>query len=261
MQVFDHEGALGEHGPIALALGTFDGVHMAHQQLLSECVQYARDNDMSSMAYCFKLPPIDCLSRRKSALLSTPEEKQQLIDQLGVDYMVMIDFNLEYAAVSPEDFIARICEGNDIKAIFCGYDYTFGDKGAGDAELMEQLAPKYGYEAHILSPVTVEGEAVSSTGIRQALSIGDMEKVSMLLGRDYGTQATLRSKDARNLTFDLEEKGQPGNGKYDVMIAIGENTYYVNADVFGTILMCPALGNIMNEKLFSQAHITYLLRI
>lgn len=229
--IHQSEDTLKDFSSIAIALGTFDGVHVAHQKLLSECVAYAKKHNATPMAYCFKTPPADCLQQRQSVLLSTTEEKMQQIFSLGIEEILLIDFNLDYATASPQSFIERLCQYHNINAIFIGYDYKFGYQGQGNAKLLEEQAKNFGYSAHILSEVIVDHIPVSSTAARKALAMGDLAKVALLLGREYTTPATFIDSTMQKVSFVLAEKAQPKDGLYDITITVLGESYRMQGTV------------------------------
>lgn len=165
------------------ALGFFDGVHLGHRAVIGSTVNSKRD--LRSVVLTFREPPARVLTGASLPLLTTNEQKTAIFDALGADAVIFADFS-EIKDMSPEDFV-RVVLKEKLRAetVFCGFNYHFGSKGAGDSRALISLCQEQGIAAQVSEPVYYQGEIVSSTRIRRCLSEGRMEEVSEMLCRPY----------------------------------------------------------------------------
>ncbi len=171
--------------PIAVALGSFDGVHLGHEALLSACVEEARARGILSAAYTFLNHP-GTLTGRPVKLLTTPSEKAARFEELGLDAVIFGQFDECFAALPPERFVREyLRERLAAKVCVCGFHYRFGAGGAGDAALLRRLCTAEGIEVRVIEPVTDRGELVSSSRIRALCEAGEVARAAELLGRPY----------------------------------------------------------------------------
>lgn len=182
MQIFKDEREF--HGQAcAVALGMFDGVHLGHRRLIETAVALARADGIVSAVDTFETHPLQVLCPERAPVqLLTNDQRAQRMAELGLDVLVMRPFTLEYAAQPPELFLERLCDSLRPRHIVVGYNYTFGQRGKGDAALLEQLSGRFGYRLTVIEPVTVGGEPVSATRIRALLAQGRREEAEMLMG-------------------------------------------------------------------------------
>ena len=170
--------------PLYLALGNFDGLHKGHQKLMQELVATAKSGCGVAAALIFDPHPMKVLYPQKEMkLLVTPETKAELLAGLGLDLLIYSTFSTQIARLSPEEFVSGILVGRlAVKAVFVGFNYSFGFKGAGTPEMLADFGKQYGFATHIIPPVKHQGEVISSTCIRQSIESGDIELARQLLG-------------------------------------------------------------------------------
>ena len=184
-----------QNTPAVVALGCFDGVHAAHAAVIRRAVSRARELGVSAAVWCFSEPPKNAYLSTPVPLISTPEEKARQIRRLGVDLLITPDFTPEIAALSPEQFVRELlCECASAVHLVCGKNYSFGAGGRGDTVLLRELCRPLGIEVTVIEDVRVDGVAVSSTLVREAVSAGQCEYAARLLGRDFCISA-VRGKD------------------------------------------------------------------
>ena len=166
-----------------VALGMFDGVHIGHQALIRRAVALAGEMDARSVVCTFDVHPLSvlCPERAPVPLLSL-EENLAKFERLGADYALVQAFTPEYGATPPEAFLRALVRDFRVRAIVAGENYTFGDRGRGDARMIRALAPALGCRAEIVPPVMDGGVMCSSTWIRQLLEKGEREHADRLLG-------------------------------------------------------------------------------
>jgi riboflavin kinase/FMN adenylyltransferase len=176
-----------EAPPAAVALGVFDGVHLAHRVILTTGVARARASSLQALACTFDPHPAQVLRPEGApAPISTPRERLELIAQTGVDATVVLAFTLELAAVEAEAFVKDVLIGRlHARDVVVGYNHRFGRGARGDAQLLKALAERLGFRAHVVPPLMVDGVPVSSSEIRAALRAGDLERATRYLGRLY----------------------------------------------------------------------------
>lgn len=186
MEVFYSIEDIHNIGKTGIALGNFDGVHIGHKKLIKNAVDTCKKKGIASVVLTFANHP-----KNAKQILSW-EEKKKIIESLGVEYLVALKFDDHFQKMPAENFIINILLGQlNMQTAFCGFHYHFGYKALGTTDLLEEMSKQYGYELNVLDPVTVEGNLVSSTKIREYISEGKMEKASQLLGRRYSLEGTV----------------------------------------------------------------------
>ena len=173
--------ALGNANGSAVAMGFFDGIHIGHRAVIEGAVQWASAHGASPAVFTFKLPTENKMKGKR--LLST-EDKHALIERLGVEHYLCPDFE-EIKAMTPEQFVLGIVRDCNAKALFCGENFTFGAKAAGNPELLRKLCAPLGVEVVVLPMARFEEKPVSSTRIRTALEGGDIPAANAMLGMPY----------------------------------------------------------------------------
>ena len=166
--------ALGNANGSAVAMGFFDGIHIGHRAVIEGAVQWARAHGASPAVFTFKLPTENKMKGKR--LLST-EDKHALIERLGVEHYLCPDFE-EIKAMTPEQFVLGIVRDCNAKALFCGENFTFGAKAAGNPELLRKLCAPLGVEVVVLPMARFEEKPVSSTRIRTALEGAGAEEAA-----------------------------------------------------------------------------------
>ncbi len=169
----------------AVAIGKFDGLHLGHQKLLTEVLQKKADG-LAACVLTFDPSPAVLFGFSDGRELNTLQEKRSILEQMGVEVLMEFPMREETACMSPTDFVEdMLVKRLRTKWIIAGTDVSFGDKGAGDAALLQKLSEKCGYQLITIDKVKYEDEDISSTRIRKSLEQGDMPYVESLLGRPY----------------------------------------------------------------------------
>lgn len=176
-----------------LVLGTFDGIHRGHAELIAAARKIALDGRTVEL-FTFSDNPKAVLTGKRIGLLMTPAEKEARARELGVDRVTTTPFTREIAAMEPEAFFERLTGDGRVSHIVVGYDYTFGRARAGDVSLLKKLTAAAHIGLTVIMPVTDEdNDVVSSTLIREAVAAGNMEKAERLLGVPYALTGTVRA--------------------------------------------------------------------
>ena len=175
----------------AVAIGKFDGLHLGHRKLL-EAVLEKKKQGLLACVLTFDPSPSVFFGFTDGYEINTREEKRALFETLGVDVLVEFPMRTETAKMPPEVFVEDILvKRMHTKWMIAGRDVSFGDKGAGNATLLEQLSSVYHYELVTIDKVQYEGEDISSTRIRKCLEKGQMDYVERLLGMPYSICGTV----------------------------------------------------------------------
>ncbi len=174
-------------GPTAIAIGNFDGVHRGHGALLERLCDVARESRLPPTILTFEPHPREFFSPVSApARLSTLREKLELLADTGVEQAMVCRFNKTFAALSADQFIEQVLMGGlRARHLIIGDDFRFGKGRAGDFALLQAAGRQFGFSVEAMGSVTVDGERVSSSGVRAALAAGDMEHAARLLGRPY----------------------------------------------------------------------------
>ncbi len=210
--------------PSCVALGNFDGVHVGHRQLIGSAVEKAREKGLASAVFTFSNHPKSLIPGAKPVKnIVYQEEKEALIEALGVDYYFNFAFTKEIMTMPPETFVKTfLADKMNSKEIFCGFNYHFGYKGEGDTKLLRILGAKYGFHVNEVKAVSIDGDVVSSTLIRNMIMAGEMEECSKYLGRNYdiGGEVVVGNRLGRTIGFPTsnimidESMVTPPNGVY-----------------------------------------------
>ncbi len=172
--------------PTVVTIGKFDGRHKGHQKLLQRMLLLGKQKGFRTAIFTFDMAPAGVVSGKKQSLITTNAERRNNMEKTGIDYLIEYPFNQEVAQMPPEEFVERILVGQmKAQAIVAGTDCGFGYRRAGDAALLQRLAPDYGYEAVIIEKEQDEHRDISSTYIREQLDEGHIGKANELLGEPY----------------------------------------------------------------------------
>ena len=172
---------------VCLAIGVFDGVHLGHQQIIRQTVADARQHDGLALVVTFDQHPNSIVAPdRVPPLLYSPPQKLRTIASLGSDALLMLRFDRTFSEQTGDRFIRRLAgELGRIQGICVGADFIFGHKRSGNVALLKKLGGELGFTVHGVAAVSLDGQAVSSTRIRDAIRAGDFDAASQMLGRTY----------------------------------------------------------------------------
>ncbi|MGE5379624.1 MAG: bifunctional riboflavin kinase/FAD synthetase [Methylocystaceae bacterium] len=173
-----------KEGRLQLALGNFDGVHCGHQVLVKQAIIKARKNNEKSGVLIFEPHPLKVLAPAMAPqMLVNTSRKLELFAALGLDEVIIAEFNLEVAKWSPQYFVEDILLGKlGIGGAYVGFNYTFGHKGSGNAEMLAGYGKQKDFLVEIIPPVKIKDTIVSSTVIRSYMEAGDVDSARQLLG-------------------------------------------------------------------------------
>ncbi len=206
-----------------LTIGSFDGVHRGHQEIIKGLVTDAKAEGGPSVALTFFPHPSAVLLGRKPIFyLTSPDEKADLLGTMGVDYVITQRFDLPLARIRASAFLDTLQNRLGFRCLWIGEDFAFGYQREGDQHFLKQVSAERGFELQVVPPVIVDNEVVSSTRIRNALRVGEVTLAAELLGRHFsftGMVVTGSDRGKRlgfptaNLRID-EDRAYPGPGVY-----------------------------------------------
>lgn len=179
--------------PTYVALGTFDGIHRGHLQLVNKAVEMAHENGAKSMICTFKTHPLHTINKELAPkLLMDNETKLEIFENCGIDIVNMMHFDQELMKMPPEDYVLNMLDKYNAKGIITGFNNRFGYKNLGDVALLGRMGEIHDFSVHTISPVKHAGEIISSSRIRYLISDeGDMKKASKMLSRPYMIRGTV----------------------------------------------------------------------
>lgn len=210
-------------GPLFLAIGVFDGVHLGHQAVISTSAHHAKDAGGTPVVVTFDPHPAKVLRPNDAPhLLTATQHKVALIRVLGVAHLLILHFDRTFAATSPEDFVRQlVTHAKPLREICVGHEWSFGKGRAGNLALLKELGMTFNFDVVGVPAVTVNSEVVSSTAIRRAVAGGDLIKATQMLGREYTILGTVKAgqKLGRTLGFptanlSAHSEQFPPNGVY-----------------------------------------------
>ncbi len=226
---------LDEAGAV-VTVGSFDGVHRGHWAVLQEIRRRAEASGRRSVLVTFHPHPLRIVRPEVAPqLLTTPNEKKEILAETGLDYAVFLPFTPELSRYEPRRFVEEILIGRlGMKELVIGYDHGFGRGRSGDAETLREIGRELGFAVDVVEPVLAGDVAASSTKIRRAVKDGDMATAREGLGRDYSVLGLVVRGDGRgrtlgfptaNLMVSSSDKLIPPEGIYAVRGVFREGTF------------------------------------
>lgn len=215
----------------AVTFGVFDGIHLGHQAVINTLLKHAAHDNLASVLVGFYPHPLAFLAPERCPPLLTPLSKRvEILQQFGVDEIVMLSFDAQIASMSPEAFVERVLlEKCRAKHVVVGYACQFGKNRAGNAERLVELSNGYAFDVSVVPPTEIDGAPVHSTRIREALAQGDLRQSAQLLGRPYSLIGKVVHGDGRGReigfpTANIETQNQvyPPNGVYAIRAKLEE---------------------------------------
>lgn len=170
----------------SLTMGAFDGVHLGHQRLIGRAVEAARSARAPAVVLTFfPHPSVVLQGRRPSFYLTTPERKAELLAGLGVDIVITQEFSLELSLVPAQEFLQLLKTQLGFQELWVGPDFALGHQREGNIPYLRKAQERFGFELHVVEPLKMNGEVISSSRIREALRSGDVGRAARYLGRYF----------------------------------------------------------------------------
>ena len=228
-------------GRTAVTVGFFDGVHRGHQAIFRRTVEAARERGASSAVITFDRHPREVLTPgEEPRLLTTLERKAALIEDLGIEVLVVLQFTVEFSRWPPEEFVKRVlAEGVHAAHAVVGSNFTFGHMAAGNVRVLTDLGAAHGFSVQDIPLLELDGRAVSSSSIREALIAGNLEWPTLALGRRYAVDGRVtagagRGKGMGFPTANLEVPPRmllPAEGVYAGKAHVGGRSFVAAVNV------------------------------
>jgi riboflavin kinase/FMN adenylyltransferase len=219
----------------AVTIGFFDGVHRGHQAVISRTVELARTDGLTPVAVTFDRHPREILTPGTAPkLLTTLEQKIALIEPLGIESVVVLEFTEDFSRWPPERFVDDVlASGLHASLVVVGANFTFGHKALGNIFTLGDLGLSHGFEVRPMGLLTVEGRRVSATSIREALSAGDLNWPELALGRRYSVEGPVVRGAGRGATLGFPTANLnvdprillPSDGVYAGRATVGGRTH------------------------------------
>lgn len=204
-------------------IGNFDGVHRGQRSVIGTVVERARETGLMSMVVTFDPHPLEILHPHAAPpLITTLEQKERLLDEAGVDAVLVVRFTPEFSRVTAQDFVKTFLHGGlDLKEIYIGSSFVFGHGREGNVELLKKLGEELSFRAVGVPEVAAQGERVSSTRIRRAISEGRVEAAMEMLDRPYSITGVVTRGDRMGkrlgwptINLTVENDLLPADGVY-----------------------------------------------
>ncbi len=222
-------------GGTALTIGSFDGLHKAHRAIIGEVVRRANMRNVPSCVVSFWPLPQQVVHKGFSFFLTTLKEKEELLEELGIDILYLIEFTPELMRVEAQDFFMRyIFNPLRPKVVVVGPGHRFGYKRRGSPDFLKELSYKLGFEFKLLPSYRMGGTPISSTRIREQLLLGNVRRANELLGWEYFFSGRVigGEKRGRRIGFPTlnllpldEKKLLPADGVYAVRVLVKGKEY------------------------------------
>ncbi|MFC4404533.1 riboflavin biosynthesis protein RibF [Gracilibacillus xinjiangensis] len=222
------------------AIGFFDGIHKGHQKVINQALNIAHNTHKQSAVITFDPHPSVILKGKiEDVQYLTPlEEKAEQIESLGIDRLYIIRFDRKLSQLAPEDFLAHFIIGLNVDHLVAGYDFTFGFKGAGNMNNIDELLPEP-IEVTMIDKINFKDQKISSSRIRESILAGKVEEAETLLGRPLQLTGEVIHGDKRGRTIGYPTANLmldkpyflPKIGVYAVEVDIDGNTYFGMANL------------------------------
>ena len=233
-----------------LTIGSFDGMHLGHMEIIKDVKLKADKKNIPSVVITFDPHPKSILQshvQENWCILTSTDKKLELLEQKGIDYVLLVPFDLEFAKITAQDFMdSFIVEYFNPDDIVIGYDHHFGNKREGNAEFLKKQSKKNNFNVHVIEPLTIDDISVSSTQIREHIQNCDIKAANNYLGWEYEISGVVVKGEGigkelefptANIMPDHQNQLIPGQGAYCVDAVVCNKTY-------------PGMCNIGNRPTF-----------
>lgn len=238
MNVYKDVSQLSRKDNTVVTLGTFDGVHRAHRQIIDRVLEISAQNNSRSFIVTFEPHPQEVLKTKTPdiKLLTSIKERLRLFEKEGIQNVLVINFTEKFSKTTAREFYCDYIYGKiGLSDLVVGYDHLFGRDRQGDFQTLLELAKEFGFNVHKVEEIDVDGMPVSSTRIRQALAEGKIEEANKLLGYEYSFDGIVIEGDKVGRTIGYPtvnlkpvkaNKVMPNDGIYCVKVKYNDEVYY-----------------------------------
>ena len=253
-----------------VTIGNFDGVHRGHIPIFEKLIDEAHRENRKAVVITFDPHPKKILHPhiKPFYLITSPDEKIKILEDSGIDGLILIPFDLEFSKITAESFVNDILWGKlHIRKIFIGHDYTFGKNKVGNKAFLADFGEKLGFEVETINAVKLGDEPISSTRLRYAILNGNVKLAARLLGRPYNVSGVVIPGKSRGSTLGIptanikpDKELLPAHGVYAVVVDlegnrhqgvlnIGFNPTFSDNELSVEVYLLDFTGNIYGEKL------------
>ncbi len=237
MTVLQHVDEISSSPNPVATIGTFDGIHLGHQKLIRLLAEKKKQYHGSSYVITFEPHPQLVLKTKSKpiAILTTLEEKIEILQQFDVDYLLVLPFTNELAQLSGESYIKSfLCQRLGLVDVVIGYDHSFGYHRSGNMKLLQRLAEECHFQVDVVEPFVLAGQPVKSRSIREMIDLGQVDLAQQFLGRPYQLSGWVIAGEGRgrkinfptaNLQANHPHKLIPGDGIYAVQVVVDGKKY------------------------------------
>jgi riboflavin kinase/FMN adenylyltransferase len=221
--------------PTVVTVGSFDGVHRGHQAVLTEIARRGRSAGRTSVLVTFEPHPLEVVNPEAAPrLLTTADEKRDVLAETPVDRVVVLPFTRELSQLSAPEFVTQVLRARyGMAELVLGYDHGFGRGRSGDVETVRRLGAEQGFGVDVVEAVREDGQPISSTLIRAAVAHGELDRAERWLGRPYSLSGVVERGAGRGRTIGIPtlnlvpppRKLLPPDGVYAVRVAVGSGRY------------------------------------
>lgn len=245
-----------------ISIGTFDGVHGAHRQILNKVLELSQANNARSFIVTFDPHPQEVLKNKSPdiKLLTTTDEKIKLFEKIGIENVLIINFTEEFSKTNARDFYKDLIYSKaGISHLVVGFDHVFGRNREGDFGTLQELGKEFGFEVHRVDEIDIEGIKVSSTKIRHFLAEGNVEMANKLLGHEYGFEGLVVKGDKNGKKFGYptanveptaSNKVIPADGVYCVRVSVGAEELYGMMNIGFRPTLTEGIKKVMEVHIF-----------
>lgn len=221
--------------PVIVTIGNFDGVHIGHQALIRTVVEESKERKCAGILVTFDPHPQEVIHPKETVpKICTPELRKRLLQETGLDAVHIIPFTPEFSQLTPEDFALHfLIEPFNLTKLVIGYDFHFGKKRAGNADLLRDLSVVHNYELEQISAVQIEEKSVNSTLIRKLIRENQFDKIPTFLGRPFSILGFVEKGDQRGRQLGFPTANvRPScaipleKGVYVTKVQVNRQTFY-----------------------------------
>ena len=222
--------------PSVATIGTFDGVHLGHQKILKSLISNSKETDLNSVLITFDPHPRKVINpNSKTELITTTEEKIDILKNLGLDYLIIHEFSVSFSNIDAEEFVKILIQKLNIRKLIVGYDHRFGKNRNADINDLKKFGNKYNFEVIEISAFDIEEINISSTKIRNSIYEGKIEICKKYTGFNFKLSGKVVKGMSRgnkigfptaNIVVTNKDKIIPKNGVYLVSSKIDNKLYY-----------------------------------
>ena len=227
-------------GNTVLAIGVFDGVHIGHQHLLDRLKETASQKGMLSGVLTFVNHPRTVITPGTCVkYITSVEDRLALLESTGVDIVLPLTFDLELSHLRAHEFVQLLQERLNMAGLVMGHNFVMGYQREGTPETLAAIGHEKGFSTTVVDPVSKDGERVSSTAVREAISAGDVDKASRFLGRPFALRGKVITGSARGRTLGFptanlsiqKDRIIPGDGIYAIWAYVDGKRYMAATNV------------------------------